>query len=171
MTGIAFGNKRSHLFEDMLTNVTIRNIGKLEDAKIRIGRFTVLAGPNNSGKSFVSRTIYSIIETLDENYVERYFRRQFEPLCDRLNWIIDFSEDSPGGEQSQLVIQKLVDSMTKSQFNNPEEVSRSIATIVKQISELLAGGGRVVPVSEHLGDLLRTEYDAVVERLKDVRTI
>lgn len=34
--------------------VKIENIGKLDDVEIRIGALTVLAGPNNTGKSFVS---------------------------------------------------------------------------------------------------------------------
>jgi len=32
----------------------IRNIGKLTDARLRISRLTVVAGPNNTGKSYVS---------------------------------------------------------------------------------------------------------------------
>ena len=50
----------------------IENIGKLTDAKIRIGRFTVFAGPNNTGKSFVSKILYSIIDAMNANPVEAY---------------------------------------------------------------------------------------------------
>ena len=39
----------------MAFDLKIKNIGKLADANLRIGQFTVLAGPNNTGKSFVSK--------------------------------------------------------------------------------------------------------------------
>ena len=38
----------------------VENFGKLAEAEIRIGGFTVLAGPNNTGKSFVSKLLCSI---------------------------------------------------------------------------------------------------------------
>ena len=47
--------------------VKIKNIGKLNDAKIDIGQFTIFAGPNNTGKSFVSKTLYSIFSGINEN--------------------------------------------------------------------------------------------------------
>ena len=43
----------------------VENFGKLAEAEIRIGDFTVLAGPNNTGKSFVSKLLYSIFSALD----------------------------------------------------------------------------------------------------------
>lgn len=43
----------------------VENFGKLADAEIRVGDFTVLAGPNNTGKSFVSKLLYSIFSALD----------------------------------------------------------------------------------------------------------
>lgn len=48
----------------------IQNIGKLTDAKIRIGRFTVFAGANNTGKSFVSKILYSLFNAMNANHAE-----------------------------------------------------------------------------------------------------
>ncbi len=39
--------------------VTIKNLGKLTDADIRLNKFTVFAGANNTGKSFASIALYS----------------------------------------------------------------------------------------------------------------
>ena len=52
----------------------IENIGKLTDAKIRIGRFTVFAGPNNTGKSFVSKFLYSIFLAINSKLVRQKIR-------------------------------------------------------------------------------------------------
>ncbi len=53
----------------------IRNFGKLSRADVRVGNFTVLAGPNNTGKSFVAKLLYSIFNALNVDLEqERVFR-------------------------------------------------------------------------------------------------
>ena len=58
----------------------IKNIGKLSDATIRIGRFTVFAGPNSTGKSFVSKSLYSIFDAANANLVEVYIKSITLPI-------------------------------------------------------------------------------------------
>ena len=60
--------------------VEIKNIGKLSDTKIQIGDFTVLAGPNNTGKSSVSKILYSLFDAANANYAESYLRRLVNPV-------------------------------------------------------------------------------------------
>ncbi|MGI9305828.1 MAG: AAA family ATPase [Gammaproteobacteria bacterium] len=50
--------------------VKIQNLGKLADAEIRIGNFTVFAGKNNTGKSFVSKALYSLFGAMNANHLE-----------------------------------------------------------------------------------------------------
>ena len=68
----------------MSFNVTITNIGKLDQAQIRIGQFTVLAGPNNTGKSTVSKLLYSAFDAMNANHALSYFRELARPLKERL---------------------------------------------------------------------------------------
>ena len=68
----------------MTFKVTIKNIGKLTDAEIRIGRFTVFAGPNNTGKSFVSKLLYSLFNAINANHAER-INELLRPLKRDLN--------------------------------------------------------------------------------------
>ncbi|MDA8006899.1 MAG: ATP-binding protein [Gammaproteobacteria bacterium] len=66
-------------------NLQIKNIGKLPDgAKLRIGRFTVLAGPNNTGKSFVSKILYSLFDAMNANPFAVQMRRMIKPALDDL---------------------------------------------------------------------------------------
>ena len=46
----------------MTFQVRIQNLGKLADATVRVGGLTVLAGVNNTGKSFFSKALYSVLE-------------------------------------------------------------------------------------------------------------
>ena len=54
----------------MSFQVKIKNIGKLADADIRIGDLTVFAGPNNTGKSFVSKLLYSLFNAINVDPVK-----------------------------------------------------------------------------------------------------
>ena len=66
----------------MAFKVKIKNIGKLKDAEVSIGQFTVFAGPNNTGKSFVSKLLYSLFNAMKANHVETYLNNLFGPVYD-----------------------------------------------------------------------------------------
>ena len=68
----------------MAFKVKIKNIGKLEDAEVCIGQFTVFAGPNNTGKSFASKLLYSLFNAMNANHVETYLNNLFRPVYDYL---------------------------------------------------------------------------------------
>ena len=64
----------------MAFKVKIKNIGKLADAEIHIGDFTVFAGPNNTGKSFVSKLLYSLFNAMNANHAETHLNNLLEPV-------------------------------------------------------------------------------------------
>ena len=51
----------------MAFQVRIQNLGKLADATVRVGGLTVLAGVNDTGKSFFSKALYSIFDAMNAN--------------------------------------------------------------------------------------------------------
>lgn len=50
-------------------NVEIKNFGRIKEAKIKISPFTVIAGSNSSGKSFVTKALYSFFSTINKDHV------------------------------------------------------------------------------------------------------
>ncbi len=68
----------------MAFKVKIKNIGKLEDAEVCIGQFTVFAGPNNTGKSFVSKLLYSLFNAMNTNQFETFTNDLFKPIYESL---------------------------------------------------------------------------------------
>ena len=56
------------------TEVRIKNIGRLDDVEILLSRFTVFAGPNNTGKSFASKLIYSFLSAMISRAPRGYLR-------------------------------------------------------------------------------------------------
>ena len=64
----------------MTFDLHIKNIGKLTEAKIRIGQFTVFAGPNNTGKSYVSKLLYSLFDAMNANHALVHFSNMISPV-------------------------------------------------------------------------------------------
>ena len=44
----------------MHSNIELKTLGKIKEANIQIRPFTVIAGCNSSGKSFITKSLYSL---------------------------------------------------------------------------------------------------------------
>ena len=55
----------------MKFDINIKNFGKTKQAKLKVSPFTVIAGSNSSGKSFVSRALYSFFSTINQDHVTK----------------------------------------------------------------------------------------------------
>lgn len=53
----------------MKFNVEIKNFGKIKEANLKISPFTVIAGSNSSGKSFITKALYSFFSTINKDHV------------------------------------------------------------------------------------------------------
>ena len=60
--------------------VEIKNIGKITDAEIHIGNFTVFAGPNNTGKSFAMKILYSLFHSMNGQHAIEHLDELQDPL-------------------------------------------------------------------------------------------
>ena len=72
----------------MTFQVRIQNLGKIRgDATVRISPLTVLAGPNNTGKTFFSKALYSAFDSInerDENHAIAAFAHRIFPVRENL---------------------------------------------------------------------------------------
>ena len=68
----------------MQFNLNVKNFGKLEDAKVRINNFTVFAGPNNTGKSSVSKLLYSFFNAMNANHAAIMLNSLLAPMPEAL---------------------------------------------------------------------------------------
>lgn len=53
----------------MKFKIKIKNLGKVSQSDIRVAPFTVIAGANSSGKSFVTKALYSFFSTINKDHV------------------------------------------------------------------------------------------------------
>ena len=105
----------------MAFKVKIKNIGKLADAEIHIGDFTVFAGPNNTGKSFVSKLLYSLFNAMNANHAETHLDNLLAPV------------------KRDLVMTKMdrrmrSDKATRSRLSSLENEMKKLETLVKEAS-------------------------------------
>jgi len=126
----------------------IKNIGKLTDAKLRIERFTVLAGPNNTGKTFVSKILYSLFDAMNANHLELYVHRQtsharewlqnMKEIGDPLGKLLSDGEDVSALALVDLLITQ-IDALEKqvAQLSDPdtENLNLHILALAESISE------------------------------------
>lgn len=69
-----------------MITIKLKNAGLLENAEFDIGGLTVMAGLNNTGKTFISKTIFSLIKTVkdSEQYLKESREEELENLIDRV---------------------------------------------------------------------------------------
>lgn len=64
----------------MKFDISIQNLGKIDSANIKLRPFTVISGANSSGKSFVTKALYSFFSTINTDHVTRVVRSQLARL-------------------------------------------------------------------------------------------
>ena len=140
----------------MAMEVKIKNLGKLTDATINIGQFTVFAGLNSTGKSFASKSLYSLFGAMNANHLEVYFRSPMvmvnslfqglkvydakEPLLDELlAQMLDLDEAITNmsvaeGQDEFLAVETLLSSTIADILNGIEETYNKLEPLIKQLA-------------------------------------
>ena len=140
----------------MSFKVAIKNIGKLADAELRIGRFTVFAGPNNTGKSFVSKLLYSLFKSTNENYAETYINKLLKPVRDNLIKLMQ--RELPDDKESKLLLLlneiKELESLAR-KADNFERLNEVCLSLRNRTEKMRQTGIDVSPTSS---DILWKEY-------------
>lgn len=68
-------------------NIHFENFGKVKDAKIRMRPFTMITGHNSSGKSFITRALYSIFYTLNQDLMAIFLSGRVDVILNSITSI------------------------------------------------------------------------------------
>ena len=133
----------------MSFKVRIKNIGKLTDAEISIGEFTVFAGPNNTGKSFVSKLLYSFFDAMDSNHTATYInafvgRSEADSAYLTRREITD--DERAELELLSRYIIKLRDVAEKAPIYKPEAVFPDLLSVAKDLLQIANTIRRELPL-------------------------
>ena len=87
----------------MISQIRIQNLGKLADATVRIGGLTVLAGVNNTGKTFFSKSLYSVVEAMNTDYIMAGFNERADAMRQTAQYLANNGMASASGELIEAV--------------------------------------------------------------------
>ena len=166
----------------MAFKVKITNIGKLADAEIHIGDFTVFAGPNNTGKSFVSKLLYSLFNAMNANHAETHLNNLIKPVKNTLWRLMAPVRHDRGGHYDKAIrswqyslnkkfkkLETLVKEASIEGFNN-EILEDLIPLLISQI-ETIEQTAADVPQSfiKTMPKHVRTDWDRLTNSLTELK--
>jgi predicted ATPase len=59
---------------------TLKNIGNISDATVTIKSLTIIAGENSSGKTFVTKSLYTILNSIYKDHFSDQLINKFQLL-------------------------------------------------------------------------------------------
>jgi hypothetical protein len=71
----------------MKFDIQIKNLGKIQEANIKVRPLTLVAGVNSSGKSFFTKSLYSILKAVNEDYIGQVITHHLGTLIAALKGI------------------------------------------------------------------------------------
>ena len=100
----------------MKLKVHIQNIGKIKKGTITVRPFTILAGPNNTGKTLFSKTLYSVLDAMNDNLMLISIQSYLEPLRESvrlLMYVVELESvthkklEKKSSDKKEMIDQKL----------------------------------------------------------------
>ena len=123
----------------MAMEVKIKNLGKLTDATIHIGRFTVFAGLNSTGKSFASKSLYSLFGAMNANHLDVCFRLPMARVNNRFKVLKSSGLDVPLLDESLSRMADLKASITNMSITEGQDEFLAVEALLPSITDALNG--------------------------------
>ena len=123
----------------MNLKLNIKNIGKLADAEISVANFTVFAGPNNTGKSFVSKLLYSFFNAMNANHAQIHLENLAGPVVNsfyKLNRQIHYGVGGAHLLRGESEVEKLESVIKDCSPRNSEELDEVVQNLINQTNEI-----------------------------------
>lgn len=104
----------------MKIDVKVKNLGKLKEAEFNIRPMTVITGPNGTGKSFFTKSLYSILNVINKNVYHESVNKTIRQIQLQLDALTKSIEDA--GTHDSFVATEITNNLEKLK-NEFEEVS------------------------------------------------
>ena len=115
----------------------IQNFGPIDEATIQVGRFTVFAGPNNTGKTFVAKMLYSIFGAINVNPALVFFEMQASVIYPFLELNRDFGATGERARSGIRTALQKIDSLLREAASS--SVSQNELDVFKSVQpEIIA---------------------------------
>ena len=132
----------------------IGNFGPINEATVQVGPFTVFAGPNNTGKTFVSKMLYSMLDTGNANHALVSFELSSNLITTTTSLIESNLQRHYGerGEHSLSAVRKGIEKINSIlQAVHPSHPSQSELDALKAVQPALVA--EIEEIKSHLHTL------------------
>ena len=139
--------------------LTIKNIGKIDSAKVEISGLTVITGYNSTGKSTLCRSLYSIMDTYSDINKKILNQRRNSIISAIYNWEDNLLEEGI----DEIFCDKLIDDIIHYIFNSKNLPVDN--AIYKKVNDL--GNELGVEISDKTIESLLEKYREIFEKDKE----
>lgn len=122
----------------MKVDVKVKNLGRIKDATFKVRPMTVITGYNGTGKSFFTKSLYSIFNVINKNIYYEAINKEIRQLQLKISVLIEEDTDNDFIKkiQSDLInIQTKVDEAKKWKIVAFLALSESLLNDIKDIKE------------------------------------
>ena len=105
----------------MHSGIEFTNLGKINKANIKIRPFTVIAGCNSSGKSFITKSLYSLFSGVVGCSIESVLMGYLDELCSLLDTVTSHSPHSDPTQKDKSLIKLSQQASQLSDFSDEVE--------------------------------------------------
>lgn len=145
--------------------LSLKNIGKIHEAMIEINGITVIAGENNTGKSTVSKALYSVFNSFYhiDLKIHRERANSVGKLLELISSIFVF-----GFDDLLIEKEKIIDDFVSNielYRDNPEKIKTRITAVLKAQEEMQGyalEGRDIGSIVQRINDVLRVPHKDIL---------
>jgi len=162
----------------MKLNIKVSNFGKIKSADLQIRPFTVIAGKNSSGKSFVTKALYSFFSTINKDFVTAEAIKSVSAINARIGMV--FYTVRLSIEEEQLISemlhtcqdlhQMILQRYGENTFSNQLEGSVYLTKVTKSIRDSLQMVVNIMSPKKKY-EKIRLDVDGIAFELKHLDQI
>ena len=114
--------------------IRVKNIGKVKEADIEIRGITVIAGPNDTGKSTISRALFSVFNSF--YHIEEEMKQEREKRLFRIINVLFFESDIRlSASKSNVLVNKILALRNRKTNNNIENIDSVFEEYIASFTE------------------------------------
>jgi predicted ATPase len=90
----------------MKLDVSVKNLGQIKEATFNIRPMTVITGPNGTGKSFFTKSLYSIFNVINKNVYHESVNQTIRQIQLQLDSLLNSAEYVPASDVGAIHVTK-----------------------------------------------------------------
>ena len=137
----------------------VKNVGKIDNAKVEVNGVTVITGYNSTGKSTICRALYAIMDTFSNINSKVLFQRQSSIISAIYNWHDNLLDEGINEDIGDKIVEMLVFYITNKK--NIEDVESLYAKLNEICEELK------IEISEKTIHILIEKYQEIITKDKE----